>query len=122
MPQSRWRSWRTVHGPGCPVHVHRRGHDGVEASLHGEIRAQDAPLIGNALARLLDESPPYLRIDLADAEELSATTAGTVFFPLVAAARRHGTTVTVHRAGPRTRAKLRELGLDLCVTHHDTSA
>lgn len=101
MPRSGWRTWLALHGPGRPVRVHGRGREGVEVSLHGEIRAREAPLIGYALARLLNDGPSQASIDLACAGELSATSAGMVFFPLVAAARLHGTTITIHHASPR---------------------
>ncbi|WP_371589082.1 STAS domain-containing protein [Streptomyces virginiae] len=93
----------------------------MEVALRGEIRAQDAPLVGSALARPADDAPPQIRIDLGHAGELNATTGGAVFFPLLARARLHGTVVIVHHASTRTRAKLRELGLDHCVACPDTS-
>ncbi|MEU9032020.1 hypothetical protein AB0D46_31845 [Streptomyces sp. NPDC048383] len=42
-----------------------------------------------------------------------------MFFPLLAAAQPHGTAVMVHGTGPRTRAKLRELGLDRYLVYRD---
>ncbi|EDX20239.1 hypothetical protein SSAG_00030 [Streptomyces sp. Mg1] len=51
--------------PVAPVRVHGRGPDGVEVGLHGEIRAQDAPLIGSAPTRLVDDAPPHIRITRA---------------------------------------------------------
>ncbi|MFD3675483.1 STAS domain-containing protein [Streptomyces sp. NPDC058613] len=122
MPQSGWRTRRALHGPGRPVHVHRKGDDEVEVSLHGEIHAQNALLVGYALACLVDEAPVRVRIDLARAGELNSTSIGRVFFPLLAAARLNGAANTVQGTSPRTRAKLRELGLDRCMACVDTFA
>lgn len=40
----------------------------------------------------------------------------------LAQARRHGTAITIHHASPRTRTKLRVLGLDRCLTCPETHA
>lgn len=121
MPERGWKAWRAAHALRRNVHVHRSDLERVVVSLHGDINHDNAAPIGQLLAKLLQASPDEAHLDLAEISGLG-TAAGSLFFPLMTAAREQGTTLIVHRAKPALRASLRELGLDRALFYDDEPA
>ncbi|MCZ4103443.1 STAS domain-containing protein [Streptomyces sp. So13.3] len=121
MPERGWKAWRAARALRRNVHIHRNDHERVVVSLHGDISHDNAPPIGQLLAQLLQASPDEAHLDFAEISALG-TAAGSLFFPLMAAAREHGTTLIVHRANPPLRANLRALGLDRALFYDDQPA
>ncbi|NEA57154.1 STAS domain-containing protein [Streptomyces sp. SID13666] len=111
MPERGWKAWRAARALRRIVHVHRNDRERLVVSLHGEINHANAAPIGQLLAALLQASPTEAHLDFVQVPRLG-TAAASLFFPLMAAARSHRTTLIVHRADPSLRAALHELGLD----------
>ncbi|GGV50931.1 hypothetical protein GCM10010495_80710 [Kitasatospora herbaricolor] len=119
MPDRAWTNWLLTHGPVRAVDVRQAGPGTVVVGLRGAVGAKDAQRAGRALAHLLAAGPREAHIDLAHAGALPPSSVAAVFLPLGAAARDHDVAVTVHRAGPSTRAALRALGLDRFLAYSD---
>ncbi|MFJ4794858.1 hypothetical protein [Kitasatospora purpeofusca] len=119
MPDRAWTSWLLTHGPVRAVDVRHAGPGSMVVGLRGPVGEQDAQRAGRALAHVLASGLREAHIDLDRAGTMPKSSVAAVFLPLVVAAGEHGVALTVHRAGPGTRAALRTLGLDRVLDYSD---
>ncbi len=96
------------------LHLHPGEPGQVLASVHGVVSAETAQRIADKLAELMAADTREVRLDVDQANPLSAAAAAVLFFPLLEAGRSHdpAVTLTIHRADSRTRARMLQLGLD----------
>ncbi|MHA6756995.1 hypothetical protein [Streptacidiphilus sp. PAMC 29251] len=103
------------------LHLHPSPAGQLVASVHGVVDADAAQRVADRLAQLAAPGTREVHLDVDQANPLSAAAAAVLFFPLLQALRAGDPPValTVHRADPRTRGRLLELGLDPLLAHSD---
>ncbi|MFC1432725.1 hypothetical protein ACEZDB_18950 [Streptacidiphilus sp. N1-3] len=103
------------------LHLHPADPGQVRASIHGVVDADAAQNIADTVAGLVAADTREVHLDVDQANALSAAAAAILLFALLRAARTRdpAAAVTVHRADSRTRAHMRELGLDRLIAHSD---